>query len=394
MADNCIPVAVGDTAHSTGHVSQKNIATRVVAGSLALLSTAVCVGMAASAALERASTDTDRVMMAAIAVALVLGSHLLPALSRRSAITKLLFTACIIATVYNHAHFFAGAAHRAGENRAQSVSVSGHAVALQVELDAIVARPMAAVAVELARAKAKEAANQAAFARCQSATHGKCGSVRASVLVSAAQVQALQVEDDEAARAADLRQQLAAAAASRDAAQASQAADPVDAQIAALAGLSVQAVGTVAAVAQSLLLELLGAALWAVALPGAAVAVRVASSAPAIVPVATSVASLDVSKGAIGGFVSPEAVVLSPALIPIISNGDVSGSPPSNSPIPVSVPTSVSVPATVPVRRGRWPILSSDAALATARFWNGIASFSGGRGISKNGQELQAAGIH
>lgn len=251
--------------------------TRTVAGLLAFICTAVCIGMASSAVMERATTKTEQWVMLATAVALVLGSHLLPALSRRSVVTKVLFLVCIVATVYNQAHFFAKATHRASEHRAKTVAVSSHTLALQEELDSIVARPLVKVAADLAKATAQDAATQSALARCQVRTPDKCTTAQVLGVATAAKVQALQVENTQAERAADLRRQLANAAAAHDVAQALQSADPVDVQLAAITGLSIKSIGTIAAVLQSLLLELLGAALWTVVLstPTAAAAMPV-----------------------------------------------------------------------------------------------------------------------
>lgn len=251
--------------------------TRTVAGLLAFICTAVCIGMASSAVMERATTKTEQWVMLATAVALVLGSHLLPALSRRSVVTKVLFLVCIVATVYNQAHFFAKATHRASEHRAKTVAVSSHTLALQEELDSIVARPLVKVAADLAKATAQDAATQSALARCQVKTPDKCATAQVLGVATAAKVQALQVENTQAERAADLRRQLANAAAAHDVAQALQSADPVDVQLAAITGLSIKSIGTIAAVLQSLLLELLGAALWTVVLstPTAAAAMPV-----------------------------------------------------------------------------------------------------------------------
>lgn len=246
--------------------------TRTVAGLLAFISTVVCIGMASSAVMERATTTIEQLVMLATAVALVLGSHLLPALSRRSVMSKVLFVVCIVATVYNQAHFFVKASHRAGEQRAKAVTMTGHSLALQKELDSITARPLAKVAADLAKATAQDAATQSALARCQLKTPDKCTTAQVLGVATAVKVQALQVENTQANHAADLRRQLVDAAAAHDAAQALQAANPVDAQLAAITGLSTNNIGTVAAVLQSLLLELLGASLWTVALSTTAAA--------------------------------------------------------------------------------------------------------------------------
>lgn len=278
----------------------KNTAQRAVAGVMALGITIVCAGMAALSASERASDTTDKAMLIGLAVSLVAGSHLLPALSRRSWSARVVFAACVLVTVYGHASFFAGVKHRSGEVRAQSVVSTGHTLALQSELAAITARPVAVVAAELAQASARSAHAQAALMRCEATTAQRCTSAQASATSTAAKVDALKTEAVESAHAADLRTQLASAAHALDAARTDASVDPVDAQIAGITGLSVGAVGMLSAVAQSLLLELLGALLWTVALPGAAAVAstqratvtapaRVATPAAPAAPIAVSV---------------------------------------------------------------------------------------------------------
>lgn len=244
---------------------------RALSGLLALGITVVCAAMAGAAAAERATTEADRLMVTATAVALVVGAHLLPALSRRSRWMQWLFVGCIVATLYNHAHFFAGAQHRAGTQRATAVSASGHALALQTELAAITARPLAVVAAELAQTTSRNASAQAVLLRCEGTTPGRCTAATVAVTASVAKLSALKTESTESAHAADLRSQLASAASALDAARTDASADPVDVQIAHITGLSVGTVGLLSSLLQSLLLELLGAALWALALPRAAV---------------------------------------------------------------------------------------------------------------------------
>ncbi|MBY0455481.1 MAG: hypothetical protein K2Q11_11475 [Burkholderiaceae bacterium] len=245
-------------------------AHRLVAGALAMAITAVCTGMAGLSAAERASTTTDKAMLIGLAVTLVAGSHLLPALSRKSWFVRAVFIACVVVTLYNHAYFFDGMKHRAGESRAQAVVATSHTLALQSELAAITARPMAVVAGELAQATTRNANAQAVLARCETTTPGRCTAATVAVTTTVAKVNALKTEAVESARAADLRSQLANAASAHDTARAAVTADPVDAQIANMTGLSVGTVGMLSAVAQSLLLEVLGTLLWAAALPVAA----------------------------------------------------------------------------------------------------------------------------
>lgn len=140
---------------------------RALSAALALAVSGVCAAMAAAAATERAGTSDDRTLVTAVAVALVLGAHLLPALARRHRLAQVLFVGCVLATLYHHAHYFAGVQVRAGAQRAAVVAPSGHAQALQAELQAHAAtRALPAVAADLAQASAKLAQAQAGLARC------------------------------------------------------------------------------------------------------------------------------------------------------------------------------------------------------------------------------------
>lgn len=248
---------------------------------LALAVSGVCAVMAAAAAVERATTSADRTLVTAVAVALVLGAHMLPALARRNRLAQALFMGCVAATLYHHAHYFAGVQERAGAQRAAVVAPSAHAQALQAELQAHAAtRALPVVAADLAQASAKLAQAQAGLARCTAQSGERCHSAQASVLAADARVQALQDERTSAQRAAALRSQLADAAAGQDRQRAAHASDPVDARLASITGLEVGTVALVSALVQSLLLELMAALLWTLALPATATAA--VSSAQAV----------------------------------------------------------------------------------------------------------------
>ncbi len=240
---------------------------RLFCGALAVGVSGVCAVMAAAAAADRASTDADRWIMTAVAIALALGSHLLPALARTSWLAKVLFAGCIVTTMYHHAHYFAGAQHRAGAERAATVATTNKAQALADELAANAdTRPLAAVTKDLAQATAKAAQAALVLSRCK-ADASKCGTAEAAVTAADARVQALTDERTVALRVSELRQQVAAEAAAHDSKQAAQAADPVDAQLAALTGLSDKSIALLLALAQSLMLEVMAALLWMLALP-------------------------------------------------------------------------------------------------------------------------------
>ncbi|MBX9935034.1 MAG: hypothetical protein K2Y10_00380 [Burkholderiaceae bacterium] len=259
------------------------ILRRSLCAALATAVSVVCAAMAAAAAVERAATSDDRTLVTAVAVALVLGAHMLPALARRHRLAQALFMGCVAATLYHHAHYFAGVQERVGAQRAAVVTPSGHAQALQAELQAHVAtRALPVVAADLAQASAKLAQAQAGLARCTAQSGERCHSAQASVLAADARVQALQDERSSAQRATALRIQLADAAAGQDRQRAAQATDPVDARLASITGLEVGTVALASALVQSLLLELMAALLWTLALPVPTAAQPVAVATPAV----------------------------------------------------------------------------------------------------------------
>lgn len=122
---------------------------------LAIAVSIVCAAMAAAAAADRAVTTADQLMLTAAAVALALGSHLIPALAPRNVLAYVLFGGCIAATIYNHAHYFSGSSHRAGTVRAEQTPTSAATSTLQAELASNTARPLPTVAAELAQATTK-----------------------------------------------------------------------------------------------------------------------------------------------------------------------------------------------------------------------------------------------
>lgn len=252
---------------------------------LALITSVVCAAMAAAAAVERATTSMDRWLVTAVAVALVLGAHILPALARKSWWARVIFAGCVAATLYHHAHYFHGVQERSGVQRAAAVTMTGHAKALQDELGTLSVRAVPVVAADLAQAGAKAAQAGAVLARC-TAKGERCTGAQASAQAADARVQALQDERTASLRASTIRAALAEAAQAQDQQRTALAADPVDTQLAALLGVRVDAISLVFALLQSLLLELVAAYLWTLALPGAPTPAPTPALTPTTVPVA------------------------------------------------------------------------------------------------------------
>ena len=207
--------------------------------------------------------------------------------------------------------------HRAGESRAQAVTTTSHATALQSELEAITARSATVVAVELAQATTRNGNAQAVLARCETTTPGRCTAATVAVTNTVAKIDALKIELVESSHAADIRTQLANAAATHDATRTGASVDPVDRELANITGLSTGTVGMLSAVAQSLLLELVGAMLWAVALP---VAAGAASTQRVVAPMPVRPTEL-VNTGAAPVFKPVTNTVTLPESLELLPNG-------------------------------------------------------------------------
>lgn len=242
---------------------------------LAMTTTAAAVVMAGAAAAERGTTPMDTALITTVAALLALGAHLLPALARmggrrvpRAAVWPL-WLGCIAATLYGHSHFMLSASQRAGDARAEAVGSSHAAQALQAELAAISARPLAQVAADKATADGRAAQALAALARCeQGAGAGHCPAAAAQATSNQAKATGLGLELAQAQHAAELRSRLVAAAGEQDGAQQRAATDPVDAALAQLTGWPLAGLSLGLAVMQALLLDLLAALLWSMALAG------------------------------------------------------------------------------------------------------------------------------
>lgn len=245
---------------------------RRLALAAAALTSATGLLMAGASALERGGSVLDRVLIAAISCMLVLGAHLLPTLSR-SMPARALWIGCLLLTAWSHAAFFAAAAQRAGSARADSVTTSAQARALQTELEAIAARPLAQVSADLAAAQARVISADLALQRCRkalpeaaSASPTACARPLEAVGGASRQVEALAVEEDEARRAAALRQRLVEAAGREDLARDQAAVDPVTAMLSTLLGLKAGSAGVAVAVLSAVVVELLAALLWTLGL--------------------------------------------------------------------------------------------------------------------------------
>lgn len=202
---------------------------------LATFITLIAMAMAAVAAFDRGGTAVDRALLVALSVAICLGTHLIPALSKRK-LAWLLWAGCLMGTVYGHVTFFTHSSQRASELRAQhSAIVVSTARQIEAVRDAIAeinARPVSTVAVELSNTKDR-------WLR-----------------------RALREELVEARRAAALRDELVSLTGTATTVEVTGAVDPVTTRLMAVTGSSEASIVLLVGIGFSILLELMGALLW------------------------------------------------------------------------------------------------------------------------------------
>lgn len=202
---------------------------------LAAFMTLTAMGMAAVAAWDRGGTAVDRALLVAMAVTICAGTHLLPAISRRR-IAWLIWSACLLGTIYGHLTFFTHTALRAGTVRAQQAApvtdITRQIDATQAALAGISARPVATVARDLAYTKSER---------------------RRAVL---------QEELTEAKRAARLRDEMVGVTGAATSTRAAETSDPVMARLAVVTGSNEGSIALAVGIGFAILLELTGAFLW------------------------------------------------------------------------------------------------------------------------------------
>ncbi|WP_321944323.1 hypothetical protein [Burkholderia cenocepacia] len=162
---------------------------RIISATIAVTATATAIGLSAVAGMQRGGWESERALLIAMGVVLVVAAHLIPALTRgKSAPARLIgfaiWAAAMTATCYGHATFFVFAASHAGDERASHVT----AAPVTASRDPVtIARDRAAVAGKLAQAQAD---------RCRRA----CPELQARRARLAGEIEALDVEREIAAR--------------------------------------------------------------------------------------------------------------------------------------------------------------------------------------------------
>lgn len=223
----------------------------------ATLVTTVGLAMSAAAAFDRAGTPTDRALSMALGCCLVIGAHMIPALTKGPA-SRALWLGLLLSVTYGHATWIISSAARAGAARADAVHSTGHTAALQAQLDALQAPPAAQAAAALARAKAK--AIQARQAADQCRTH--CSTATATAAKTQAALDEAMAQQRLSDQAETLREQLATAALSDDTRRAHAAADPVSLAVATALHIEPSTVLLAVSLLSALLVEMMGTLLW------------------------------------------------------------------------------------------------------------------------------------
>ncbi|MFP3502076.1 hypothetical protein [Burkholderia sp. SIMBA_062] len=162
---------------------------RIISGALAVTATATAIGLSAVAGIQRGGWESERALLIAMGVVLVVAAHLLPALTRGKsaparAIGFAIWATAMVTTCYGHATFFVFASSHAGDERASHVT----ATLVTTSRDPVtIARDRAAVAGKLAQAQAE---------RCRRT----CPELQARRARLTGEIEALDVERDMAGR--------------------------------------------------------------------------------------------------------------------------------------------------------------------------------------------------
>jgi len=202
---------------------------------LAVMVSVTAMAMAGVAAWDRGATRLDSLLLLALSISIVLGTHLIPSLTRRKT-ALVLWMGCLLCAVYSHMTFLTIASNRAGDLRAQnSIHVQGFKQqidAVTSALNGITARPVTQVARDLANAD----------------------NYRLRV--------SLKAELGESRRAAKLRDELVRLQGLVTTAQDTDNTDPVTLLLASVTNKTESELNFVIWLGFSVLLELLGVLLW------------------------------------------------------------------------------------------------------------------------------------
>ncbi|WP_081085636.1 twin-arginine translocation pathway signal protein [Burkholderia stagnalis] len=237
---------------------------RVCGWLLATLASGTSLWISIVAGAERGGLPVERAVWAAVGVVLLLGAHLIPALTRGTGTSirvpaMALWAVCMVSTGYGHATFFLAAQRHAGEARATTV----HRGIQASDLAPAAGRSLAAIARDQARVT-----QQLAVARNSRCTaHCEQLAVRRESL--SAQLAAFDVEAAEARRREQAVDRARIASDRQDAREELARIDPVTARAAEWLNASRETVDLAVALAYGSVLECVACLCWLLALPPA-----------------------------------------------------------------------------------------------------------------------------
>jgi hypothetical protein len=201
----------------------------------AIFVTMTSISMTAVAAWDRGGTLLDKSLLISMSVVIVLAVHLLPAISRRSS-AWVVWSVCLVCSIYGHLTFLTHANIRAGEIMAQqsvlNIGIDNQAAIVKAALAQIKARPVTEVMAQLSQTEDKR--------------------VRA----------ALREEIAEGKKAETLRDELIRLSQVSTSAKVEGANDPLTAKLSNVFGWNKEAIFVVIGLTFSILVELVGALIW------------------------------------------------------------------------------------------------------------------------------------
>ncbi|WP_423383544.1 twin-arginine translocation pathway signal protein [Burkholderia sp. LMG 32019] len=238
--------------------------SRILGWLLATLASGTSLWISVVAGVERGGLPVERAAWAAVGVVLLLGAHLIPALSRgiglnvrRAAMA--LWLVCMVSTGYGHATFFLASQRHAGDVRAATLHRS---------IEAADAVPAAGRSLaEIARDQARVTQQLAVARNSRCATRCELLAVRRESL--SAQLAAFDVESAEARRREQAVDRMRVANERQQAREDLARIDPVTARAADWLGVSRETVDLAVALVYGSVLECVACLCWLLALPPA-----------------------------------------------------------------------------------------------------------------------------
>ncbi|UEP27994.1 hypothetical protein [Burkholderia sp. B21-007] len=281
--------------------------SQFLAIALAIVATLTSIGIAVMSALQRAATIPEQVVCVALAVAAVVGAHLLPALSRGKSIAArywamALSAASFLVALYGQVSFFVVTQQKAGERRAETVTAQLSAP----QWDGAAPRTLMTIAAEEQQIRTMLAVNDSR--RC----YADCPEGRKRHDVLDAHLRALAIEEHEARRREnEIDRRADSFARLRDSAR----EDPATARLSRATGIDEDTLNLAVALVCACVLDFTGGFCWFLAL-GHSRGDGEANEAPVVVTTTASRSGLAISED--GPATAPEPDVTDSRLLQLV----------------------------------------------------------------------------